>query len=96
MGRNTYFYIAYTCSVIKDGHYGRLYSAICYKTYMESNSSGIPTMGTMEGLCRRAAERDGVEYVEGTFVILNIMRLTKSQYERLQSGEDCSDRAFPL
>ena len=90
MDRNTYCYIAGTYNAIKGGLKVNNYTGVCYKADMESNPSGIPTMGTMEGLCRRVAARLGSKYIEGTFVILNVMRLTKRQYERLLSGEDNS------
>ena len=96
MDRNTYCYIAGADNAIKGGLKVNNYTGIFYKADKERNPSGIPTMGTMEGLCRRAAVGHGSKYIEGTFVILNIMRLTKSQYERLHSGEDCSDREFPF
>ena len=96
MDRNTYFYIAGAYNAINDGQKVNHYIGISYKTDMERNPSGIPTMGTMEGLCRRLAGRRGSKYMEGSFAILNIMRLTKRQFERLQSGEDNSDREFPL
>ena len=94
MDRNTYCYIVYTCNAIKAGHQGRLYSFFIYKTDMESNPSGIPTMGEMEGRCRRGAARHGVKYIENSLVVLNIMRITKRQYEQLQSGEDNSTWEF--
>ncbi len=96
MDKNTYNYIAGAFNAINDGLKVNTYTGILYKSDMERNPSGIPTKGTMEGFCRRAAGRQGAKYIEGTLVILSMIRLTKRLYERLRSGEDNSDREFPL
>ena len=49
----------------------------------KSTPAGIPTKGYLVEQARGAALQYGAEYIEGSLHILNIIKLTKSQYEAL-------------
>ena len=94
MGKKTYCYIAGVYNIDVDGVGSRSFMGLTYRSDMGINPSGIPTMGTMEGICRHTAESNGGKYVEGTLVLLNLARLSKSQYERLRDRKDNSKEEF--
>ena len=88
MAKNQYYYIAAMYNVMDGGQMKTLSTTYSCVTDPATNPSGIPTMGYMVANSRKYAKSKGYEYVEDSFYIISLIKLTKAQYEQLQKKEE--------
>lgn len=89
MAKKKYYYIAALYNIIENGEKKTMSTSYFCTTDDENNPSGIPTMGFMVARSKRWAKEHNVEYVEDSFYIISIIKLTKAQFEQL------NDKAEP-
>lgn len=72
--------MSYYNSIHKDGVEK---TGIMIFTCKTTDEAGIPTKGYITKASRNAAEKAGNKFVEGSVVVVSIMKLTKAQYDNL-------------
>ena len=92
--KSQYHYISGLYNIVKkNGKKGSLSTSFICSADKETNPSGIPTMGFMVKSCRKYAEKKGGQYVDGSFFIMSIIKLTKEQYDALNDTNEPEDKA---
>lgn len=87
MAKRQYHYISALYNIVENGEKKTMSTTFMCSTD-ESNPSGIPTMGFMVGNARKWAIDHNVEYVENSFYIISIIKLTKAQFDQLNDNEE--------
>ena len=88
MAKKQYYYIAAMYNAMAGEQMKTLSTTFTCVTDPATNPSGIPTMGYMVANRKKYAKGKGYEYVEDSFYIISIIKLTKAQYEQLIDKEE--------
>ena len=88
MAKKQYYYIAAMYNAMDGDQMKTMSTTYSCVTDPATNPSGIPTLGYMVANCRKYAKSKGYEYVEDSFYIISLIKLTKAQYEQLIDKEE--------
>lgn len=88
--KEKYYYIAGMYNVEKGDKVATV-STSCFCVTNDDNPSGIPTMGYLVKSAKKFAKSKGEKYIEGSFYIVSIIKLTKEQYEQLTDNTELED-----
>ena len=90
MARKKYTYVTSLYNYIdKDGK--EKAASMVSLCVADGEPSSIPTTGRFIKSARQTCEKRGVEYIEDSFVIINIIHLTKAEYEQLNDRTEPED-----
>lgn len=88
MPKNQYYYIAALYNAMYGDQMKTLSTTYSCVSDPATNPSGIPSLGCMVANSRKYAKDKGYEYVEDSFYIISLIKLTKAQYEQLIDKEE--------
>lgn len=90
--KTQYYYVAGLYNVDKgNGELGTLNTSFMCTTESDINPSGISTQGRMLASVKKYAQSKGYTYIDGTFIIMSIIKLTKEQFDALNDLKEPED-----